>query len=229
MNQDSTRREEETQVPSSLTALYAQHAGISAPAQVTGDAFPQSLSPSPGPRSLPEELPYRDDPELSKMEGVVLTTAVEAVAVETATEESGFISDNTDTGNQNKGQSSLFSSLSKVASSAKAFASRIKNSSTAPSSSHFNPRAPISLSALSNEQRVIVSSLNLEDEIQWFIDRFIDMSDSRDGLMGSHVKLERFVIHMIQRGYDPLWADASFRTFDVNADGEVDSVSPSSH
>ena len=75
---------------------------------------------------------------------------------------------------------------------------------------------------MTGEQRNIITQLNLENsEIDILIRRFNETSESGNGLLSSQVKLERFVIHMIKRGHDPLWADAAFRSFDSNRDGDI--------
>ena len=80
----------------------------------------------------------------------------------------------------------------------------------------------ITTNSLSGEQRNIIKQLSLDNsEMDNLIERFNDISESGDGLMSSQVKLERFVIHMIKRGHDPLWADAAFRSFDSNKDGDM--------
>ena len=72
------------------------------------------------------------------------------------------------------------------------------------------------------EQRNIIKQLNLQNsEVDLLIGRFNEISESGNGLMSSKVKLERFVIHMIKRGHDPLWADAAFRSFDTNKNGDI--------
>ena len=72
------------------------------------------------------------------------------------------------------------------------------------------------------EQRNIIKQLDVQNtEMGLLISRFNEISESGNGLMNSQVKLERFVIHMIKRGHDPLWADAAFRSFDSNKDGDI--------
>ena len=191
-DRSSDTADEESGSPPSLTSMYAEQAGLAAPTRLappSPSSVPKSVSSGVG-ESEECDVSYRDDPLASKVDSRTEAAAALARSEEIANNEKlGFISES-EAGNQGKSGNSFFSSLSKVASSAKALAGRIKNSSTsaASSSSHYNPRAPISVSALSSEQRMMVSSLDLEGDIQSFIDRFIDISESGDGLMGSQVR-----------------------------------------
>ena len=82
----------------------------------------------------------------------------------------------------------------------------------------------VSKSSLSESQWIVVKGLGLTDEdFQKIVTRFNELIEGGRGSSQakSVVRLERFVIHMIQRDVDPLWADAAFRAFDADSDGGI--------
>lgn len=93
------------------------------------------------------------------------------------------------------------------------------------SSSSSSSLALISKETLSQEQRLLLLQLGLQmnEDFEDILSRFNELSENGNkGRMNATVRLEKFVLHMIQRGAaSALWADAAFRAFDSSGHGEM--------
>ena len=130
----------------SLMDMYARQLGVAA--EKGGRDIPSGSPPPPDTSNNQQDegqqqpTVYHDDPSERQVEPAVVGVS----------DKTGFISQN-DTGNKHKGSNRFFSSLSKVASSAKSMVGKIaaSSSSSSAASAYFNPNAQISLANLSGK------------------------------------------------------------------------------
>ena len=122
----------------SLMDMYARQLGKRESDTPPESPPPPDFSNNEQEKRGQQSVVYQDDPSACSQR------EIEPVVT---SDKTGFISQN-ETGNKHKGSSRFFSSLSKVASSAKSMVGKIAASSSS-ASSYFNPNAPISLANLS--------------------------------------------------------------------------------
>ena len=111
--------------------------------------------------------------------------------------------------------------FSSIASSAKRVVSKLKaapSSSSSTTGTSFPAPTSMSKEALTEEQRIHLTQLGIYDR-QSDLDNLINKFN--EICVNEAVSLEKFVISLIKQGHDPMWADAAFRAFDLNCDGEV--------
>ena len=122
-----------------------------------------------------------------------------------------------------KNNSNFFGKLSAVANNAKKAITQLKSNkySNIPKSCAVNTKDDLNEEELNFVERI--GLITRDEEFKDILDRFKELSEesSNNDLNISTIKIERFVIHMIKRDKDPSWADAAFRAFDSNSDGEV--------
>ena len=122
----------------SLMDMYARQLGKRESDTPPESPPPPDFSYNQQEKKEQQSVIYQDNPSVcSQRESEPVLTS----------DKTGFISQN-ETGNKHKGSSRFFSSLSKVASSAKSMVGKIASSSSS-ASAYFNPTAPISLANLS--------------------------------------------------------------------------------